>query len=105
MTRAVELDLDDLIAAFDANLLESRFFMDLETGEVFTVSDEMCRERDRIYEETGDETGEDAAAFEEILGRRNKGLTSPGPQLGARVPVSGGACPGAARAAAPARGD
>jgi hypothetical protein len=64
--RKLKVDLEDLVFAFEQASLEIQHYLDLETGQVVSISDEMRREREAIYEEIGDDAA-NPRAFAEAL--------------------------------------
>ena len=64
--RKLKVDLQDLAFAFENASLEINNYLDLETGQVVSISDEIRRELEGIYEEIGDE-GENPRAVAEAL--------------------------------------
>jgi hypothetical protein len=71
MKRKVEVDLEELAIALDSDFPELRQYLDLETGRIIAVMDEMAQELDEIYEEIYDEDGNRAVTLEEVLQQRN----------------------------------
>jgi Uncharacterised protein family (UPF0158) len=65
--RKLKLDLSELIYAFEAGSLESKYYLDLETGEVVLIADETRMELNAIYERLGDAEDADGALFAEAL--------------------------------------
>jgi hypothetical protein len=47
--RKLQVDLDELMFAFDNASWEMSYYLDLETGQVVTIFDETRRELERIY--------------------------------------------------------
>lgn len=66
--RKLKVDLEEVALAFEQFSLEIKHYLDTETGQVVSISDEMRRELEDIYEEIGDE-GEYPQAFSEALQR------------------------------------
>lgn len=64
--RKLKVYLEDLAFAFEHASLEIKHYLDLETGQVVPISDEIRRELEDIYEEIGDQ-GENPRAFAEAL--------------------------------------
>ncbi|MDA8216494.1 MAG: hypothetical protein M0Z94_02655 [Dehalococcoidales bacterium] len=56
--RRVKVDMSELEEAFDSSPDAPTFYLDLETGEVPMVTEEMRDELDKVYEELED--GEEA---------------------------------------------
>jgi hypothetical protein len=48
--RKLPIDLEELIIAFDTNLMEANYYLDLETGDVILVSDEARSLAEEIVE-------------------------------------------------------
>lgn len=67
--RKIKVDMDALELAFDDRSVETSYYLDLETGEVVAVTDEIGRELNEIYDEMPEEEHEDS--FEEALRERN----------------------------------
>ncbi len=68
--RRLRVDLEDLALAFEGGQEEARDYLDLETGEVVTVTDEARRELEEIAEEANAEAL-DAEALAAALRRRD----------------------------------
>jgi hypothetical protein len=68
--RRLKVDLTDIADALENANLEARSFLDLETGQVALVTDEVRREMEALYEEIGDAEDIDRA-FAEALARRD----------------------------------
>jgi hypothetical protein len=58
--RKLKVDLDELAYALEDASWETDYYLDLETGQVVMVRDEMRRELESIYEETYDPEIEEA---------------------------------------------
>jgi Uncharacterised protein family (UPF0158) len=69
--RQLKLDLDELAFAFENWRYEHQYYLDLETGEVVMVTDEIRRELEDIYEELSHEGDEEATRFMEALQKRD----------------------------------
>ena len=54
-TRRVKIDLDELAAALDQDFLEAQQYLDVETGQVVVVTDEIRRLRERTLSWLRDE--------------------------------------------------
>ncbi|HEY3082775.1 MAG TPA: hypothetical protein VGM69_23045, partial [Chloroflexota bacterium] len=52
--RRLKVDLTDIADALESANLEASSFLDLETGQVAFVTDEVRREMEALYEEIGD---------------------------------------------------
>lgn len=61
--RRIEIDLADLMIAFESASYEMHYYLDLETGQVLWISDEIDRELETIYHQAEQaidaESGED----------------------------------------------
>ncbi|MFW6136407.1 MAG: UPF0158 family protein [Chloroflexota bacterium] len=57
MRRAINVDLDELVMAFQADSHELRHYLDLETGEIIPIMDEFSRQLETIHEEICDPGG------------------------------------------------
>jgi hypothetical protein len=69
MKRKVKVELDELAIALDTDFSELRQFLDLETGGIVTITDEVAWELEEIYEEIYDEEGNRVISLEEYLQR------------------------------------
>ena len=71
------MDIEELAAALDDNSGELKYYLDLETGEVVLVTEEVSATLDDIYQEVEEKTveveGEFGQQFDEVLA----GLTPP----------------------------
>src|SRR5437868_15359808 len=67
MKPRLKCDLDDLAFACEDANTEAANYLDLETGEVIRVSDEIRRELERLYEELDGVEDEDQSAFAAAL--------------------------------------
>ena len=67
MKRRLKLDLDDPAFAFEDASTEAANYLDLDTGEVVRVSDEIQQELERLYEELNGVEDEDQSAFATAL--------------------------------------
>ena len=70
-TRKLTVDMSDLEVAFDDSSGEASSFLDLETGRVVAITDEIRGELERVYEEADSPDGITPDAFEEALRRRD----------------------------------
>src|SRR5437763_2444817 len=70
MKPRLKCDLDHLAFAFEDANTEAANYLDLETGEVIRVSDEIQRGLERLYEELDGVEDEDQSAFAAALRRR-----------------------------------
>jgi hypothetical protein len=68
--RKVKVDLAELALALDMNFYETRHYLDLETGKVLSVSDEISRELEDIYEQIYDQEGTRVVPLEQYLETR-----------------------------------
>jgi hypothetical protein len=69
--RKVKINLDELSAAFEIQMMEVSNYLDLETGEVVIVTDEARRELEDIYDEIYDEEGNRVISLEAYLQKRD----------------------------------
>lgn len=69
--KKLQVDLDELMFAFDNASWEMSYYLDLETGQVVTIFDETRRELERIYEETYDPDAEQPIDLAEALRQRD----------------------------------
>lgn len=67
--RKIKVDMDALELAFDDRSVETSYYLDLETGEVVAVTDEISLELEAIYDGMPEEADEDP--FEEALRDRD----------------------------------
>jgi hypothetical protein len=67
MKRKVEVDLEELAIALSTDSFELRQYLDLETGQILAIMEEMDRRLEEIYEEICDEDGNQVIALEEYL--------------------------------------
>jgi hypothetical protein len=68
--RKIKVDMDALELAFDDRSVETSYYLDLETGEVVAVTEEISLELEAIYDGMPEEADEES--FEEAL--RDRGL-------------------------------
>lgn len=66
--RKVPVDLEELITAFDTNLREANYYLDLETGDVILVSDEARSLAEEIVESIPEDEEVTREALEAALG-------------------------------------
>jgi hypothetical protein len=71
MKRQVRVDLAELAIALDTDFSELRQYLDLETGQVVSITDEIAWELEQIYEEIYDEEGNQVATLEDYLQQRD----------------------------------
>jgi hypothetical protein len=69
--RKLAIDLDDLDLAFDNASWETSYYLDLETGQVIMVTDEISRELEAIDEELDREGDKQPAGYAGELERRD----------------------------------
>lgn len=69
-TRRVKIDMAALAEALDEAFAEAQQYLDLETGQVVVVTDEISRLRDELYAEAGGAEGDDDSAFAAALEQR-----------------------------------
>ena len=67
MKRKVRVDLDELAIALDTDSPELRYYLDLETGEILAIMEEMDWRLEEIYAEIYDEDGNRVVTLEEYL--------------------------------------
>jgi len=70
-TRQIPVDLDDLAAAFEDASDAMRYYLDLETGAVVTITDGVRDELEAIDEELEDAPGAEDEAFADALQERD----------------------------------
>ena len=71
MKRQVNVDLDELAIALDTDFSELHQYLDLETGRIIPIMQEISWELEEIYEEIYDEDGNRVVSFEDYLQRRD----------------------------------
>jgi hypothetical protein len=71
MKRQVNLDLDELAIALDTDFSELHQYLDLETGRIIPIMQEISWELEEIYEEIYDEDGNRVFTLEDYLQRRD----------------------------------
>jgi hypothetical protein len=71
MKRKVNVDLDELAIALDTDFSELHQYLDLETGRIVPIMDELSRQLERIYDEIYDEAGNRVVTLEEYLQQRD----------------------------------
>ena len=71
MKRQVNVDLDELAIALDTDFSELHQYLDLETGRIIPIMQEICWELEEIYEEIYDEDGNRVVTLEDYLQRRD----------------------------------
>jgi hypothetical protein len=65
--RRLPIDLDELAAALDDNSWEHHYYLDLTSGKVILVTDEMRLDLELIYEEALDEHGQERVPIGEAI--------------------------------------
>jgi hypothetical protein len=60
----------ELAIALDNSSYESRYYLDLETGQIILIMDEFARELEAIYDEIYDEEGQRTVTLEQYLQER-----------------------------------
>ena len=65
MKRKVNVDPDELAIALDIDFSELHQYLDLETGRIVPIMDELSRELEKIYNEIYDEAGNRVVTLEE----------------------------------------
>lgn len=71
MKRQVRVDLDELAIALDTDFSELHQYLDLETGRIIPVMEEIAWELEEIYDEIYDEEGNRLVTLEEYLQQRD----------------------------------
>jgi hypothetical protein len=71
MKRQVNVDLDELAIALDTDFSELHQYLDLETGRIIPIMQEISWEMEEIYEEIYDEDGNRVVTLEDYLQRRD----------------------------------
>jgi hypothetical protein len=71
MKRQVNVDLDELAIALDTDFSELHQYLDLETGRIIPIMQEISWELEEIYEEIYDEDGNRVVTLEDYLQRRD----------------------------------
>ena len=71
MKRKVKVNLAELAIALDTNSPEMRNYLDLETGEIVTITEEFAWELKQIYDEIYDQEGNRVVTLEEHLHGRD----------------------------------
>jgi len=69
--RRLKLDLSELVLAFEDASLEIDRFLDLETGQVIIMTDEIREELNKIYTKVYSKSAEELMLFDEALRQRN----------------------------------
>ena len=69
--RKVKVNLDELSFAFQVRMMETNYYLDLETGEVVMVTDESRRKIEEIYDEIYDKDGNRVISLEGHLQKRD----------------------------------
>ncbi len=68
--RKLKVDLDELETAFDNNLFELHYYLDLHSGKVSLITDEIQKVLEDIYEELYDDGDETFRHFAEAAKKR-----------------------------------
>ena len=71
MKRKVNLDLDELAIALDTDFSELHQYLDLETGRIVAIMEEITWELEEILEEIYDEDGNRVVTLEDYLQQRD----------------------------------
>jgi len=71
MKRKVKVNLDELAIALDTDSSELHRYLDLETGRIVQIMQEIAGELEEIYEEIYDEDGNRIATLEDYLQQRD----------------------------------
>jgi hypothetical protein len=71
MKRQVNVNVDELAFALNTDFSELHQYLDLETGRIVPILDELSRELEKIYDEIYDETGNRLVTLEEYLQQRD----------------------------------
>jgi len=69
--RQVRVDLDELTIALDTDFSELYQYLDLETGQIISVTQEIAWELEEIYDEIYDEEGNRIVTLEDYLQHRD----------------------------------
>lgn len=57
--RRLKMDLGEIEGAFESGSLEAHYYLDLETGQMEMITDEMRRDLEEVYETAYDEDGKE----------------------------------------------
>ena len=71
MKRQVRVDLDELAIALDTDFSELHQYLDLETGQIVPIMQEIASELEEIYDEVYDEEGKRVVTLEDYLKQRD----------------------------------
>jgi hypothetical protein len=71
MKRQVKVDMAELAIALDVSFPDIHHYLDLETGRVVMVTDEIRSDLEEIYDEIYDEAGNRVVSLEEHLQQRD----------------------------------
>jgi len=71
MKRKVNVELDELAIALDTDFSELHQYLDLETGRIVAIMEEITWELEEIYEEIYDEDGNRVVTLEDYLQQRD----------------------------------
>jgi hypothetical protein len=71
MKRKVKVDVEELAIALDTDFSELHNYLDLETGSIVPIMEEIAGELEGIYEELYDKEGNQVGTLEEVLQQRD----------------------------------
>lgn len=71
MKRKVNVDLDELAIALDTDFSELHQYLDLETGRIVPIMQEIAWELEEIYDEIYDEAGNRVLSLQDYLQQRD----------------------------------
>ena len=71
MKRQVNVDMAELAIALDTEFAELHQYLDLETGQIIPIMEEIACDLEEIYKEIYDQDGNRVVSFEEVLQRRD----------------------------------
>lgn len=66
MKRKAKVDLDELAIALDTDFSELHQYLDLETGRIVMIMEEIAWDLEKIYEEIYDEEGNRVVTLEPV---------------------------------------
>lgn len=67
MKRKIKVDMAELAIALDEHSFQMHYYLDLETGEVIMITDEIASRLQEIYAEIHDQAGASDVSLEEYL--------------------------------------
>jgi hypothetical protein len=67
----LNINLDDLAFAFESGFPDTQHYLDLETGQVVSVSDDTWRELEALYDDLDLEEQEEPPPLDQLLDARN----------------------------------